>query len=62
MSPDPVCAACGHKVILKGEPNTSQYYQCVNNCRCLIQGCIAYDPKYEVLQWGNVDSVEADEQ
>lgn len=46
-SPDPICVACGHMVIQKGEPNTSQYWQCVRNCRCLIQGCVPYDPKYE---------------
>lgn len=44
---DMVCAACGHSVVQKGEPNTSQYWQCEKGCRCLMQGCVPYDPKYE---------------
>lgn len=44
--PDPVCVNCGHKLILKGEPNTSQYWQCEYNCRCLMIGCTPKLAKY----------------
>lgn len=46
VKPDKVCASCGHMMILKGDPNTSQYWQCIRNCRCTMQGCVPEGQDY----------------
>ena len=38
------CANCGHELTLKGERNTSTYWECSEQCRCTMQGCV---PNYE---------------
>lgn len=39
VKPDTLCAHCGHKIVLKGDVNTSQYWECERNCRCMMIGC-----------------------
>lgn len=42
----PMCAACHHPIQLVGELNTSPYWRCTENCRCLILGCVPASQKY----------------
>lgn len=35
---------CGHPLTVKGEQNTSYYWECSEKCNCLILGCV---PDYD---------------
>jgi hypothetical protein len=37
-------ACCGHDLTLRGEVNTSRYWECSKQCNCTMQGCV---PNYE---------------